>query len=239
METFFIGLFAILLGGLLTFAGYQFFRVLIPIFGFFAGFIWGADVITGWFGMGFLSTVTSWIIGFGLGMLLAVLAYMFYQVAVGVLAGMVGYWLAMVPFQAIGLDGFLATVIALVAGVALGIWAIYANAPKWLLVALTAFAGATASIGGLLVMFGIINPVFLGTSLINAIIAQSFFWSLSWIGLVGVGFYTQTVLSRNISEVSTQDYYGYSIGSDVSRPKKTTTTTEKTKEEIEEETPEI
>ncbi len=56
-------LLIILMGLGLCFAGYRFFTILLPIWGFFAGFQFGATIFTNLFGQGFLSTVISWVIG--------------------------------------------------------------------------------------------------------------------------------------------------------------------------------
>ncbi len=63
LEILFVGLLALLLGAAFCFIGYRFFRILIPIWGFFAGFFFGAQGVVSLFGGGFLSTVTSWVIG--------------------------------------------------------------------------------------------------------------------------------------------------------------------------------
>src|SRR4051812_40494059 len=93
MEAFWIGLITILLGLSLTFMGYQFFRILIPVWGFFAGFTWGAQALAIGLGTGFLATVMGWTVGLFVGLVIAFLAYFFYQAAVGILAGFIGYWL--------------------------------------------------------------------------------------------------------------------------------------------------
>ena len=57
------GLLTLFLGYVLAFAGYRFFAVLLPIFGFLFGFGFGAQMIQALFGGGFLSTLTSWAVG--------------------------------------------------------------------------------------------------------------------------------------------------------------------------------
>ena len=47
---------ALFFGSVLAFAGYRFFLVLLPIFGFLFGFGLGAQTIQAIFGEGFLST---------------------------------------------------------------------------------------------------------------------------------------------------------------------------------------
>ncbi len=85
------GLIALFFGMALTFAGYRLFYFLLPIWGFVFGLGFGAQTMQALFGEGFLSTVTSWIVGFVVGLLFAVLSYMFWSVAVVVVAGALGY----------------------------------------------------------------------------------------------------------------------------------------------------
>ena len=59
------GMLALFFGTVLLLGGYRFFLILLPILGFFFGFGLGAQTVQALFGGGFLSTVTGWIVGFG------------------------------------------------------------------------------------------------------------------------------------------------------------------------------
>ena len=76
---------ALFFGAVVAFAGYRFFLVLLPIWGFFFGFGLGAQTIQALFGEGFLSTITSWAVGFGVAVVFAGLSYLFYFIGVGLL----------------------------------------------------------------------------------------------------------------------------------------------------------
>ncbi len=67
------GMIALLFGLVLAFAGYRLFLVLLPIWGFFFGFGLGAQSIQALFGDAFLATITSWVVGFVVGAIFAVL----------------------------------------------------------------------------------------------------------------------------------------------------------------------
>jgi hypothetical protein len=207
MGTFFIGLFTIIVGALFVFAGYQFFRILMPIWGFVAGFTWGAQAVAIGLGTGFLATVTGWVIGFLVAIAAAALAYLFYEFAVALLGGSVGYWAVMALLSPLGMDGFIAMLLALTAGIALGFAVVYWKAPKGILIALSSVGGATAVIGGVLVMFGVVPAGILGTDIVRVIISYSFFWTLMWAALIGIGIISQIQLSQNIASVDTSDYY--------------------------------
>ena len=88
-----MSMLALLVGLTVTFSGYRFFLFLLPIWGFFFGFGLGAETLQVLFGVGFLATVSSWVVGFFVGAIFAVLSYLFYIVAVALLAGSFGYGL--------------------------------------------------------------------------------------------------------------------------------------------------
>jgi hypothetical protein len=60
LAVFLAALFALLLGLALCFGGYRFFLVMLPIFGFFAGFWLGAEATTLIFGSPTCSTFWGW-----------------------------------------------------------------------------------------------------------------------------------------------------------------------------------
>ena len=69
LATITLALFAVLLGVAFCFAGYRFFLVMLPIWGFFAGFWLGAQTTVLLFGDGFLATTTGWVVGFVAGII--------------------------------------------------------------------------------------------------------------------------------------------------------------------------
>src|SRR6266700_3769670 len=120
MEQFFGGLALICVGLLLTFTGYQLFRVLIPIWGFIAGFSWIVDIFAIGSGTGFLASVFGIIIALFTGVIFAAIAYFFYEFAVALLATSVGYWFVAGILTWMGLPfGFFGVLSALIAGIAL------------------------------------------------------------------------------------------------------------------------
>src|SRR5512136_75246 len=88
------GLIGILFGLVLCFAGYRLFIILLPIWGFVFGLAFGVQSIQLLFGVGFLATVTSWVVGIIVGAIFAILSYLFYTLAVAIIAGSLGYGLA-------------------------------------------------------------------------------------------------------------------------------------------------
>ena len=98
------GALLLFLGGVVAFGGYRLFLILLPIYGFFFGLSFGAHSVQALFGDGFLSTTTSWVVGFFVGLLFAVLAYLFWVIAVAIAAGSLGYSLVAGLFSLLGAD---------------------------------------------------------------------------------------------------------------------------------------
>jgi hypothetical protein len=156
LELLCAGLIALLFGLALCFWGYKFFLILLPIWGFFFGLWLGAQTIQALFGVGAFSTVTSWVVGFITGAIFAVLAYLFYIVAVAIIAGSLGYFVAVGILLALGLQmGFLVWIIGIAAAIALAVVTLRFNLQKWVIIVATAVMGAGVIFGGIYAMF---NP---------------------------------------------------------------------------------
>jgi hypothetical protein len=192
-ETLFIGLLALLLGVAFCFAGYRFFRILIPIWGFFAGFSLGAEGVLALFGGGFLSTVTSWVIGLVVGLVIAVLAYLFYYAAVVILGGSVGYSIGTGFIALLGLSptGFIAVIVGLVVAVVLALLIIVLNLPRILIIVFSALGGAGTILAGILLMLQRIPLEYLGYESVSAFIRNSWFWLIVWLVVAGAGMFVQ------------------------------------------------
>jgi hypothetical protein len=187
-----VGVIGILFGLAALFAGYRLFLVLLPVWGFLAGFVIGAQALQALFGTGFLSDVTSWIAGLVLGVVFAVLSYLFYLVGVAILAGSVGYALGAGIIFAINptwdLIAFLVGIAAAIVMVAL---VILLNLQKWVVILLTSLGGAGAIIAGLLIMFGTISLADVGQNAVISYWRENWVWYLIGIGLAVAGFFIQ------------------------------------------------
>jgi hypothetical protein len=186
-----VGLIALLFGLVVAFGGYRLFMVLLPIWGFFAGFLIGAQAIALLFSNGFLATVTGWVVGFFVGLLFAVLSYLFYFIAVGIIAFSLGYGATVGVLGWIGLDmGFLVWILAVVVGIVVALVVYFLNLQKYAIIVATAVGGTGIIIFALLAMFGspavdlLQNPVRLA-------IQNSFWWLLFFLVTVVLGFIVQ------------------------------------------------
>ena len=148
------GVIALFFGLVLAFAGYRLFLFLLPIWGFFFGFAFGAQTMQLIFGEAFLATVTSWVVGFIVAVIFAVLSYLFYIFAVALTAGSLGYSLAVGLLSAIGMQSnFLLWIIGLVVGVALAVIVLRFNIQKVVIEFATAFLGAGSIVAVFVALF--------------------------------------------------------------------------------------
>jgi len=148
------GLIGILFGLVLCFAGYRLFIILLPIWGFVFGLILGVQSIQMLFGVGFLATVTSWVVGLVVGAIFAVLSYLFYVVAVAIIAGSLGYALSVGFMLLIGMHlGWLMWIIAIVVAIAFAVVTIIFNLQKWVVIGATAILGAGVMIETVVFLF--------------------------------------------------------------------------------------
>jgi len=148
------GLIGILFGLVLCFAGYRLFIILLPIWGFVFGLVFGAQSIQLLFGTGFLATVSSWVVGLVVGAIFAVLSYLFYIVAVAIIAGSLGYGLTVAFLFLIGMDAnWLMWLIGIVVAIAFAVVTIVFNLQKWVVIGATAILGSAAMIETVVFLF--------------------------------------------------------------------------------------
>ena len=159
LGTILAGGILLFLGSLIAFAGYRLFLVLLPIYGFFFGLSFGAHSVQALFGDGFLSTTTSWVVGFFAGLLFAVLSYLFWVFAVALVAGSLGYALVAGFFSLFGADlDVLVWIVGVAVGIVFGIAAIVLNLQKAIVIIATALLGAWTIVATFLFLFTSVTP---------------------------------------------------------------------------------
>lgn len=188
-ETLIIGLIALVVGVLLCFAGYRLFRILIAVWGFFIGFLIGAQVVASILHSDFLTTPLAWGAGLLLGLILAVLAYALYAAAVTILGASVGYLLGAGLVTALGYGN--QEIVIIGAGLALaiifGVLILAFDLVRLLVIANTALGGAGTVVTGVLLLFRVIDLNFLRSGVVGAFIRNSPGWILLWLALAVVG----------------------------------------------------
>jgi len=193
------GLIGTLFGVVLAFFGYRLFLILLPIWGFFFGLFLGANTVQWLFnGTGFLVDVTSWVVGFVVGAIFAVLSYLFYIAAVAIIAGSLGYFLSVYLLIWIGMKaGFLLWLIGIVVGVVFIFVTLQFNLQKWVIIIASALLGAAVSFGTII---QILNPA---TNLlenpVKVALSQSWFLLVVFALMVAAGIVVQYVQNKSFT----------------------------------------
>src|SRR6188768_2790218 len=134
MADIILGILAIIAGIALLTAGQFVLRLVIPIWGFFAGFAFGAGLVAGFADERFLGTVLGWVLGLVFAVVFAVLAYLYYYVAVILAMAAFGFAIGSGLVVALGVDwNWVAVLVGLVVGAVLGLVAVLGNMPMLVL----------------------------------------------------------------------------------------------------------
>jgi hypothetical protein len=201
-------LIALVIGVAITYNGYRWFLILLPLFGFVWGFGLGAQTLQALFGTAMFATVTSWVVGLVVGVIFAVLSYFIYLFGVALFAGALGYSLALIIMQAIGFNlNFITWLIGIVAAVALAFVVLRFNIQKYVIIIGTSIIGAGTVVASTIYAFSpnkeLINQF---TQLaVKAAISTSFWWWLIFILMVGSGIYIQIRSTRTFVLVTPEN----------------------------------
>lgn len=212
LEALLFAVLAIIVGLGLAFMGYAAFRILLPILGFLAGLWLGMDLVSN-FAQNFpiLGISLGLILGLILGAVFAAIAYFVYAFAVLIFGLALGYALGAGFMYVIGFPTpIINFIVGVVVAAVMGYLFMKVDMPKLYIMGLTAFAGASAMIAGVLVLFGQIPPSQLGLSFVDAYIAQSWFWIIVWAIIGGVGFAVQYQMVQ-MSQKMVPEAYSYEV----------------------------
>ena len=192
MEDVLIGLLAIFVGAVFCFRGYLSMRIVFPLWGAWIGFVFGATLVASFADEGFLSTLLGWLVGIVFAVVFALLAYLFYEVAVIIGMATIGYVLGVAVLVALDVEwSWLVTLVGIACGALLAIAAVKLELPVVLLIVLTAAAGATAIVGGVMLVVGAIDIDDLSRSgVTNEVDASVWWWALD-LGLAIAGIVSQ------------------------------------------------
>lgn len=208
LETIIASLLLIVVGVLLLFVGYMFFRMLLPIVGLLAGFVMGAGAVSLLLGDGFLATLTGIVVGFIFALVIAVLSYPIYSLGVVILGASIGALLTGTLLVALGMStgSALFVIIVLLAAAVFGVFTFALRAQKFLVIVLTAVSGTSFLILAVLLLFGRIALVDVGVNdPVQQLLADSVFWFIVWLMLSAFGIAVQTSATKMV-ELDVQDY---------------------------------
>ena len=205
MADILLGLLAILAGGVMIFAGQFLLRLVIPIWGFFAGFAFGAGLFAGLADERFLGTVLGWVTGFVFALIFAVFAYLYYAVAVIIAMAAFGFVIGSGLVVAVGIDwNWVAVVVGVLVGTVLGLVSIFGNMPMIVLAVASSIAGAVTVVAGLMLLVGSMDSADFTRSGFTAAVDTSWVWFVLLLVLAIAGIVAQTrqrlTMRRSINE---------------------------------------
>jgi hypothetical protein len=201
-------LFALVVGAAFCMYGYRIFLVLLPVWGFFAGFWLGAHVMQLLFGSGFLATTSGWMVGIAVGLVLSVLSYLFYLLGVAMVAAVVGYGIGAGLMGALGISApLLVVLVGVIVAIVVMAATLLFNLQQYVVTALTALGGANAVLLGVLLLLGRVSldSVVTAGSAIRPVLQDSWFWALAWIVIAVAGIVYQ--IRTNRAYAFSQDRY--------------------------------
>jgi len=181
-------------------------RLVIPIWGFFAGFAFGAGLVAGFADEHFLGTVLGWVLGLAFAVVFAVLAYLYYYVAITIAMGAFGFAIGSGLVVALGISwNWLAVLVGVVVGLVVGLVSIFANMPMIVLVVFGSLAGAVGVVGGLMLLFGALDSADFSRGDFTDTVSNGWAWSLLLLALAIAGIVVQAreraLMRQNIQEV--------------------------------------
>ncbi len=192
----------ILLGGFTALLGQRLFRVLLPIVGFVVGLMVGFGGVQGVFGSGAISLTIAILMAVIVGVIMAVLSFAFYDLAVIVLMTVLGASAFTYLGIAIGLqdNGFILFLLG-VAGAVMGFILSAGSALSLSLVfAATSFLGVALVLAGIFLFVGEVSVDELNEngiipSVINTV-DQSFLWFFVWLAGSVVAMNAQIAIAK-------------------------------------------
>src|SRR4051794_40282532 len=145
MTDILLGILAIFAGAVMLFAGQFVLRLVLPIWGFFAGFAFGAGLFAELADERFLGTALGGVSGLVCALIFALLAYLYYAVAIVLAMAAFGFAIGAGLVVALGIDwNWLAVLVGLVVGAILGVVSVIGNMPMVVLALVSAIAGAVS-----------------------------------------------------------------------------------------------
>lgn len=191
-----IGVLAIVIGLLACFAGYRVFRIVLPILGFLVGLGVGAQLASVVFSEPYLGSPLSWAIAIVVGLLAAVIAFVWWYVSVALAIAGLGYAIGYGAAAGLGVAGNTAVVIGVALAVLFAIAAVVLRIPTGIVIVVSAFWGASALLGGTLLLLGRIEPSQLRNGTVDVVIADSPLLLAIWVAVGVLGIAIQWFTTR-------------------------------------------
>lgn len=192
MDDILLGIAALVVGAAFCFRGYLAMRVVIPLWGALIGFWLGAGITAAATGESFLGTTASWLVGVAVALLFGLLAYLYYEVSVILSMAGIGYALGATLAATLGITWSWAILLSgITGGVVLAMIALAVDLPMALLTVLTALGGASAMVGGVMLLVGSINVADADPDGVAVTLSSSPWWFALYVGMAIVGMVVQ------------------------------------------------
>jgi hypothetical protein len=150
----------------------------------------GAGLVSG--DAGFLGNALGWFVGFGLAVVFGLIAYLYYEVSVVIGMTGIGFVLGTSLMVALGVSwSWLIVLSGVVMAVVLAFVAIAGDLPMVLLTVLTALAGSSVIVGGLMLLFGTFDTEDFSIGMTTEYVADDWWWFVIYGGLVVGGIIAQ------------------------------------------------
>ena len=193
MNDIVIGIAALTAGLLFCFFGAFALRIVITFWGGFVGFTFGAGLVSAIWDEGFLSQASGWIVGFVFALIFAALSYLYYWVAVLLATMSLGFAAGAALMGAMNISwNWLIVLVGIAFGALLGIVAIVADLPGFLLIWLSALGGSSAAVTGLMLLTGAIDSSSFDEKSVTANVPHDWFWFVTYVALVVVSVVAQS-----------------------------------------------
>ena len=209
MADIILGLLAIVAGVSMLLAGQFVLRLVLPIWGFFAGFAFGAGIVAEFADEHFLGTVLGWVLGLVFALIFAVLAYLYYYVAIVIAMGAAGFAIGSGIIVALGISwNWVAALVGLAIGIVFGIVSVVTNLPMIVLVVIGSIAGAVGVTGGLMLLVGSLNTADFSRGDFTDTVSNSFIWSLLLV-VLAIGGVVIQAMQRAVLRQSVRETWYY------------------------------
>jgi len=198
MSDWIAGLILILVGAVFCFQGWIAMRIVIAIWGGLAGFALGASI--GADDGGILANTLSWVLAIVLCLLFAAIAYLYYAVSVALAMGSIGFTLGASALVALGVTwSWLIVLSGLALGIVLAFIAIAGDLPLLVLVLLSATAGASAIVAGLMLLSGTLDTDQITRSAALTEELDDWYWYVIWAVSAVAGIVVQIRLADRMT----------------------------------------
>lgn len=183
-----VGSILIAIGLVVALLGVKLFRLLLPVIGLVSGAMAGFIGVQAVFGTGVVATSIALIAAIIFGVLLGILSFAFFDLAVIIYTALLGAAALSYVGVSLGLsqEGLLVFLLGVTGAVIAAYWASRSGMSVQIVMALTSFVGVAYVLVGLMLAVGNVsfdqfnNNGIAGT--IVDIVDQSFLWFLVWIG---------------------------------------------------------